>query len=97
LWYEPSFLGGSRVELEWLKLGKYWLDDANTEQYEGHDLLNIRALYKLNKSWELYARAMNVTDELYAESASKSSSGSASYNPGMPRTFYAGITYHWRK
>ncbi|MBI5286141.1 MAG: hypothetical protein HY878_00940, partial [Deltaproteobacteria bacterium] len=27
----------------------------------------------------------------------KSSSGAAQYNPGMPQTFYAGITYHWGK
>ena len=95
LYCAPSFLNGGKVELEWISLGKYWLDDANTEKYDGHDLLNVRASYNFNKSWEIYARAMNVTDELYAESASKSSGSAAQYNPGMPQTFYAGITYHW--
>lgn len=60
-----------------------------------HDLFNIRASYKFNKSWEVYARVINVTDELYAESASKASTGAASYNPGMPKTFYAGLVYNW--
>ena len=95
LHYAPEIFNGGRIELEWIKLGEYWLDDANTEKYNGHDLLNVRASYKFNPSWEIYARAINVTDELYAESASKSSTGSAQYNPGMPQTFYAGIAYKW--
>ncbi|MBI4686856.1 MAG: TonB-dependent receptor [Nitrospirae bacterium] len=97
LYYAPSILNGGRAELEWIKLGKYWLDDANTEKYDGHDLFNIRASYQFSKAWEVYARAINVTDELYAESASKSSTGSAQYNPGMPFTIFAGLTYRWGK
>jgi len=95
LHYSPDILNGGRTEIEWVKLGSYWLDDANTEKYDGHDLFNIRASYNFNKSWEVYARAINVTDELYAESASKASTGAASYNPGMPKTFYAGLVYNW--
>ncbi|MBI5327763.1 MAG: TonB-dependent receptor [Deltaproteobacteria bacterium] len=95
LYYEPHILNGGRTEIEWVKLGSYWLDDGNTEKYDGHNLFNVRASCKFNPSWELYARAINVTDELYAESASKSSTGSAQYNPGMPQTFYAGFVYHW--
>ncbi|MBI3584877.1 MAG: TonB-dependent receptor [Nitrospinae bacterium] len=97
LYYAPSFFNGCRVELEWIKLDEYWLDDANTEKYNGHDLLNVRASYKAAKSWEIFARAINVTDKLYAESASKSSGSAAQYNPGMPQTFYAGLTYNWGK
>lgn len=97
LYYAPSSFNGGRVELEWIRLDEYWLDDANTEKYAGHDLLNVRASYKATKSCEFFARAINVTDKLYAESASKSSTGSAQYNPGMPQTFYAGLTYNWGK
>ncbi|MBI4379273.1 MAG: TonB-dependent receptor [Nitrospinae bacterium] len=97
LYYAPSFFNGGRVELEWIRLDEYWLDDANTEKYAGHDLLNVRASYKATKSWEIFARAINVTDKLYAESASKSSGSAAQYNPGMPQTYYAGFTYNWGK
>ena len=62
LYYAPSFFNGGRVELEWIKLGEYWLDDANTEKYDGHDLLNVRASYKAAESWEIFARAINVTN-----------------------------------
>lgn len=54
--YKPSFLKGCSAELEWIKLGSYWMDDANTEKYNGHDIFNLRASYNISKKWELYAR-----------------------------------------
>ena len=97
IYYAPSIFNGGRVELEWVKLGSYWLDDANTEKYDGHDLLNARASYKFNPSWEIYAKATNIADEDYAERASKSSGQSAQYSSGQPQTFFTGIVYNWGK
>ncbi len=97
LYYAPSIFNGGRVELEWVKLGSYWLDDANTEKYDGHDLLNVRASYKFNPSWEIYAKATNIADEDYAERASKSSGQSAQYASGQPQTFFTGVVYNWGK
>ena len=93
--YRPSFIKGARGEVEWMRLGGYWLDNANTEKYSGHDLFNIRAAYAIDKNWEIYARVINVTDKLYAESASKSGTDAAMYAPGQPRTFFAGITWNY--
>ncbi|MBI3593200.1 MAG: TonB-dependent receptor, partial [Nitrospirae bacterium] len=93
--YKPSFLKGSIAELEWVRLGKYWLDDANTEKYSGHDIFNMRVSYYITKQWEVYAKAINIADKLYAERASKSGTDAAQFAPGSPRTFFAGITYNW--
>jgi outer membrane receptor protein involved in Fe transport len=93
--YKPSFLKGGSTELEWIRLGRYWMDDANTEQYGGHDLFNLRASYNISKGWELYAKAINMFDRLYAERASKSGSSDAQFAPGSPRIFFAGLTYKW--
>jgi outer membrane receptor protein involved in Fe transport len=93
--YHPSFLKGARGEVEWMHLGGYWLDNANTEKYDGHDLFNIRAAYAIDKHWEIYARVINLTDKLFAESASKSGSDAAMFAPGQPRTFFAGITWNY--
>lgn len=93
--YRPSFLIGSMVELEWMRVGKYWLDDANTETYSGHDIFNLRAAYRFNKQWEAYAKLLNITDTLYAERASKSGTSLAQYAPGQPETFFAGVTFTW--
>lgn len=93
--YKPALLKGGIAELEWVRLGKYWLDDANTEKYSGHNLFNFRVSYRISKLLEIYARVINITDKLYAERASKSGSDAAQFAPGQPRTFFAGITYNW--
>jgi len=86
-----------KVEPEWVHLGKYWMDQANTYTYKGHDLLNIRTRYELNKVSTIYARLMNVTDEKYATAASykPAAFGSAEkfeYAPGMPLSLFVGYT-----
>jgi len=94
LGFTPSFLNKGKVELEWEKLGSYWMNDANTEKYEGHDLLHLRVNYFAGKKLEFYGRIMNVTDERYATNASISS-GNRTFAPGMPRTVYAGMKYQF--
>jgi outer membrane receptor protein involved in Fe transport len=95
LTFKPAWLQGGQVELEWVRLGSYWLDNANTEKYDGHDLYNLRASYHLTSAWELYARLINIADEAYAETSSKSETGEAMFAPGQPRTLFGGVTWRW--
>jgi len=100
LTYRPGFLNGGFAQLEWEHLGSYWMDQANTAKYDGHDLLNLRADYKVGDKLTLYARLMNLTDERYATAASYSPAAwgrpeKFEYAPGMPRTFYAGFEYRF--
>lgn len=90
LGYTPAVLNGGKVELEWEKLGSYWMDNDNTENYGGHDLFNLRANYPVTKGTELYGRVMNLTDVRYATAAALSS-GLPQYAPGAPRTYYVGL------
>ncbi len=85
---------GRRVQLEWVKLGSYWMDQANTRKYDGHDLLNLRVNWALSKRWALYGSVQNLLDKRYAESASVSS-GTDVFAPGLPRTLYAGVEAKW--
>lgn len=89
--YYPSFMKDFRVGVEWQYLGKYFLDPENTEFYDGFNMFNIRLGYEL-KGVEVWANILNVTDKLYATSASKSRFGK-SYNPGEPRSYNIGIAY----
>jgi outer membrane receptor protein involved in Fe transport len=91
LGYTTGLLNGGKAEMEWEHLGAYWLDNENTERYSGHDLLNLRANYLVSASVEVYARLMNVADKRYATAASLSR-GEQEFAPGMPRTFYAGVS-----
>jgi outer membrane receptor protein involved in Fe transport len=41
----------SQGELEWVWLSKYWLDPNNQHEYEGHDLLNLRASWQVTEAF----------------------------------------------
>ena len=93
--WRPPVLKGGLAELEWVRIGSYWIDDANTEKYHGYDLLNLRTSYDLSKKWQLYANVLNLADALYAERVTKSATGAAQYVPGAPLTVFAGVVYKW--
>ena len=83
------------MALEWMHVGSYWEDAANTQEYEGHDLLHLRANYRLTPALELFASLFNLTDAQFAETASYTVTRGEELAPGMPRTLYAGIAYQW--
>lgn len=89
--WKPGFLPGARLEAEWVKMGEYWEDDANTHEYEGHDLFNLRASWQMNERFRLFGRVMNLTDERYATRASYNAFRGEELAPGMPLTAYGGI------
>ena len=90
--YTPGFLHGGNIAAEAVSLGSYWMDDANTTKYSGHDLLNLSASYRFGGEFELFAKVNNLTDRRFAESTN----GTTSYSPGMARTFYLGIQNAWK-
>jgi len=89
--YRPAWARGLRVEAEWVHLGSYWMDDANTRKYGGHDLANLRASYALSESTEVFGRVSNIFDTRWSTSSSVSN-GQAQFAPGLPLTLYAGLT-----
>jgi outer membrane receptor protein involved in Fe transport len=96
--YHPSQLNGGKVELEFVHLGQYWMDQKNTQTYNGHQLLNIRFNYPVNPEFKLSARILNLEDKTYATNASYKEAGQYSgekfeYAPGMPRTAYVSASY----
>ena len=92
LQYTPAYLKNTKFELEWESIGKYFTDETNTNEYSGHDLYNVRFNHKINDSFELYGRVINLTDELYSTYTSNQVGSSAiQYRPGMPRTAYIGL------
>ncbi|TWO80067.1 TonB-dependent receptor [Denitratisoma oestradiolicum] len=86
--------GGRKLDLEWRRLGDYWIDQANTARYEGHSLLNLRGEVAVNSQWSVFGSVLNLTDRRYAESASISS-GVGTYSPGMPRVVNLGLQGRW--
>ncbi|MGH7719749.1 MAG: TonB-dependent receptor [Gemmatimonadaceae bacterium] len=97
LTYSPSLLHGGRVALEWSMVGRYWMDPENTRSYGGHDLVTLHANYFVTRSAELFLRATNLGDTRYAELATFSAFQGATYNPGTPRSLFAGARYNWQR
>lgn len=93
--YKPAALNGGRLSLEWVKLGSYWMDAANTQKYDGHDIINLRVNYPVSRQMELLGSVTNLTDERYADASSYTTARGRELAPGLPRTFYAGLRYNW--
>lgn len=98
----PRWLTNSRLtysqgkayqsQIEWIKIGSYYLDAANAGgKYSGHNLFNVRHTHSIDKNIDGFIRVTNIFDKRYADSASWSSSNGATYSPGLPRTIYVGL------
>jgi len=97
--YKP--LPNGRIALEVVQQSAYWMNNANTVSYSGHTLLNLRGNYRMNDGWEAWLQGRNLTNQLYADSASSSYSGTGTYNAalsdqytvGAPLSVMVGLTY----
>ncbi|MFV5360242.1 TonB-dependent receptor [Acinetobacter oleivorans] len=81
------------LSAEGVYVGSYWINDANTQKYDGHTVLNLRANYR-KKAYEVYGQILNVADTHYAESTSFSNN-EVSYTPAAPHTYLLGLRYHF--
>ena len=79
-----------QVEGEWVHVGEYFANAANTATYEGHDILNLRGTYAFSDQVEIFGAIRNLTDERYAERADFAF-GSYRYFPGEPRGVSVGL------
>lgn len=92
--YSPGYMNGGRIQLEWFKLGSYWLDAANTGKYGGHNLVNLRANYPFGKGMEVYGSLSNLFDKRYAETTD-GTGAAPTYTVGLPRTLVVGLQAKW--
>lgn len=84
--------GGFSSRLEGISYGAYYMDDANTEKYDGFTLVtNLMFAYRLD-AHKLQVNVNNIFDKYYATEANKTPY-SYSYTPGTPRT--AMLTYSY--
>lgn len=91
--YYPGFLKGFDASLEWEHISSYYMDQANTQKYPGYDIFNARINYTWKK-FECWAKLINVLNTNYATLAQKTAYN-VTYNPGLLRTLYVGIGYHF--
>jgi iron complex outermembrane receptor protein len=98
--FTPTASPRTRFSVEFQHLGGYWMNDANTVRYPGHNLLNLKAQASVGR-WELAASVRNAADRRYAEVATSSYTGAGaytpatmdSYSPGAPRSIFISATH----
>ncbi len=90
--YKPNFAKGLRIAPEWQAVGKYYTDNANTVEYGGYHLLNVRTSYQFSK-YHVWANFMNVFDENYATRVSTRGPNSTTFNVGNPFNLTIGVRY----
>ncbi|HLZ86572.1 MAG TPA: TonB-dependent receptor [Puia sp.] len=92
LTWRPHFLKGFRIGAEWQRVGRYWMDDANTREYAGFGIVHFRTGYSF-RAWEVWVNALNAFNRYYAALATKSTYG-YSYNLGDPAEVTVGFAWH---
>jgi len=85
---------GLEAELEWLWVGAYWANAANTARYGGHDVGNLRVAIEPGRNWTATLRVTNLLDAAYADRADFAF-GDFRYFPGRGRAYF--LELGWRK
>lgn len=94
--YSPSFFPRSSAALEWVHLGPYEMDAANTHRYPGHDLLNLRVSAPVPGGLVAFARFTNLLDARYAENSSYTLQRGEEFAPGTARSIFVGLSWDLR-
>ena len=81
------------AELEWVHVGEYFTNPANTNVYPGHDVFNVRVDADVADAVSVFVAIRNIFDERYATRADFAF-GSERYFPGEGRAATVGV--RWR-
>lgn len=81
-----------RAELEWVHMGRYYLEPENEHSYSGHELFNLRVSKQFSPAVAATVRITNLLDREYAERADFGF-GEYRYFVGESRGVYAEMRY----
>lgn len=104
LTYKPRWAKGLRTAIEWQRIGPWYQNQVNTVRYDdrgafgaaGVSVLNLRTGY-VYKTMEVYVNILNLTNELYANNATRGNAPTdrTTFTPAAPRTFVIGLQYQF--
>ena len=75
--------------------GSYYMDNANTEKYEGYDFVTDLMVGYEHQAHNIQLNVRNLTDEYYAMQASKDANGGVTYKAAAPQSFMVTYTYEF--
>ena len=83
---------GFKARFETASWGEYWVDNANSEKYEGYDQICRLQLGWESGPWDLAIDVSNLFDEKYAMEVTKSGDD-LRFRLGAPRSIFAKLSY----
>lgn len=86
LWTPRPF----ELELAWVYVGEYFTNEANTQSYDGHNLLNLRFAWDVTPDLRSFVIVRNLANRDYAERADFAF-GNQRFFPGEDRAITAGF------
>ena len=87
-------LDSLNIQLEGRHLDNYFLDAANSQEYEGHTVANLRANWQVSERFSTSFDVLNLFDTRYAERADFAF-GNHRYFIGEPRNFNLNLRYQF--
>ncbi|HBH62690.1 MAG TPA: TonB-dependent receptor [Nitrospiraceae bacterium] len=84
---------GFKVKVDTNAWGSYYIDNANTEKYEGYKFITNALVGYEDSRLDVTFDVLNVFDKKYAMEVTKESGGAAKYRPAAPQTWMAKAGY----
>ena len=84
---------GVSVKLESFTWGDYYMDNANTEKYNGYRFVTNAMVGYERGPFQVALNVDNIFDNHYAVEAEKDTSGVIRYTPAAPRSFIVRVSY----
>ncbi|GAB4408465.1 MAG: TonB-dependent receptor PqqU [Thermodesulfovibrionales bacterium] len=84
---------GFKFKIDTNTWGRYYVDNANSETYEGYKFLTNLLIGYERKCFDISLDVQNLFDKRYAMEVTKETGGTTNYRPGAPLTMMARITY----
>jgi iron complex outermembrane receptor protein len=85
------------ADARWVPAGP-WVDFANTVRAPGYDIYGLRAGWRFDKGFTLFASAENLFDQRYISNvgtnANQSLQNAALFTPGRGRAIFAGVSWN---
>ncbi|WP_372682027.1 TonB-dependent receptor [Desulfosarcina sp.] len=86
---------GLKFKLETFSWGSYYVDNANTEKYEGYDFVTNAMVGYEKGPFQVTLNVDNLFDKYYAVEVEKDTQGVKRYTPAAPRSFIVRLAYHF--
>ena len=86
---------GLQAKISSTTWGSYYMDNANTEKYEGYKFVTSMMLGYMMDAHTLQLNVENLFDQRYAVEATKDTRGSYSYSAAAPRSAMVTYTYNF--